>query len=143
MTRIDFYLLQDMAVPAMHRFACALAAKAIQSGTDVFIRAPDEDAAQEVDELMWVYPPERFIPHATEHTDRAPVIIHTEPPRQAAGLMINLGDDVAPFFGRFERVAEIVIGDRKTEGRLRYKHYRDRGCPLYHHELDDWEAKSA
>ncbi len=145
MTRIDFYLLQDVALPAMHRFACALAAKAMSKGTQVYVRAPDPAVAQEIDALMWAYPPERFVPHATDlaDADQVPVIIHAEPPRQATGLMINLGDDVAPFFGRFDRVAEIVVGERKAEGRARYKHYRDRGCPLYHHELDDWEARPA
>ena len=145
MTRIDFYLLQDLELPAMYRFACALAAKASATGTRVFVRTPDESAAGEVDALMWAYPPERFVPHSTDprESDITPVLIHAEPPRQASGLMINLGDDVAPFFGRFDRVAEIVVGERKAEGRARYKHYRDRGCPLYHHELDDWEARSA
>ena len=143
MTRIDFYLLQDTAVPAMHRFACALAAKAIQTGTQVFVRAPDPAVISELDELMWAYPEERFVPHTTSIAEagRAPVIIHPEPPRQVSGLMINLGPDVAPFFGRFDRVAEIVVGEQKEAGRARYKHYRDRGCPLYHHELDDWETK--
>ena len=143
MTRIDFYLLQDVNVPAMHRFACALAAKAVQNGTRVYVRAPTPEITAEIDGLMWAYPPERFVPHATEHGEADPVIIHHEPPRQASGLMINLGEDVAPFFGRFDRVAEIVVGERKAEGRARYKHYRDRGCPLYHHELQDWEARPA
>ena len=44
------------------------------------------------------------------------------------------------FPGRFERVAEIVVGSSRDAGRARYQFYRDRGFPLYHHELDDWEG---
>jgi DNA polymerase III subunit chi len=47
---------------------------------------------------------------------------------------------VPTFFGRFERVAEIIVQDRRDVGRDRYRFYRDRGYPLFHHELDEWEA---
>ena len=41
---------------------------------------------------------------------------------------------------RFDRVAEVVVQDIRDEGRDRYKFYRDRGFPLHHHELDEWET---
>jgi len=54
-------------------------------------------------------------------------------------VLINLGDDVPGFFGRFERVAEIVLAINRAGGRAKYRYYRDRGYPLFHHQLDDWE----
>ena len=54
-------------------------------------------------------------------------------------MLINLGSDVPTFFGRFDRVAEIVLDPERDLGRERYRHYRDRGYPLQHHELNDWE----
>ena len=142
MTRIDFYLLQDVARDALHRFTCALAAKAASQGNAVFIHAADDSLVQTLDELLWAYPPNRFVPHETQISKASDcsVLIGTEAPRNTAGLMINTTDDVPPFFGRFDRVAEIVVQETRELGRSRYKHYRDRGCPLYHHELDDWEA---
>lgn len=59
---------------------------------------------------------------------------------ETSQLLINLSPAIPTFFGRFERVAEIIVESSRTEGRDRYKHYRDRGYPLYHHELNDWEA---
>jgi len=53
---------------------------------------------------------------------------------------VNLADEIPGFFGRFDRVAEIVVGENRDAGRERYKFYRDRGFPLFHHELDDWES---
>jgi DNA polymerase-3 subunit chi len=56
------------------------------------------------------------------------------------GVLINLSDEIPRFFGRFDRVAEVIPRSRRDAGRDRYKFYRDRGYPLFHHELDDWEA---
>ena len=54
-------------------------------------------------------------------------------------VLINLADQVPKFIGRFDRVAEIIVGERKDDGRERYKFYRDCGYPLHHHELTNWE----
>lgn len=143
MTRIDFYILQDVEVDAMHRFACALASKAIEAGSQVVIHTADEATALAIDELLWVYPDRRFIPHGLQNTPaakRAPVQLCWDEPESYDGVLVNLTTEVPEFFGRFDRVAEIVVGQNRSTGRGRYKFYRDRGFPLYSHDLDDWEA---
>ncbi len=148
MTRVDFYVLQDVEQTALHRFACRLAARAMQQGQQTYLHAATEAQAGEVDELLWAYPPDRLIPHGllgTPEADGAPVVVGRR--GDAAdrlptdGLLINLADDVPAFPGRFDRVAEIVVGEKRASGRTRYKYYRDRGYPLFHHELDDWEVR--
>lgn len=148
MTRVDFYILQDVEQTAMHRFACRLAAKATRQGQHVYMHTPTAAQAREVDELLWLYPPNRLIPHGLlgePQAQEAPVVINgpTDPGDRlpADGLLINLTAEVPPFLGRFDRVAEVVIGEQRASGRSRYKYYRDRGYPLFHHELDDWEAR--
>ncbi len=143
MTRIDFYILQDVEVDAMHRFACALASKALDAGSRVVIQTADETTAQAYDELLWAYPARRFIPHGLRNSPaakRAPVQVCWDEPEFYDGVLVNLTTDVLKFFGRFDRVAEIVVGQTREAGRLRYKFYRDRGFPLYSHDLDDWET---
>ncbi len=143
MTRIDFYILQDVEVDAMHRFACTLASKAMDAGSQVVIHTADEATAQAIDELLWGYPDSRFIPHGLHKSPaakRAPVQVCWEEPETYDGVLVNLTTEVPDFFGRFDRVAEIVVGQTRVPGRLRYKFYRDRGFPLYSHDLDDWEA---
>lgn len=144
MTRIDFYILPDMARDASLRFACRLGLKGFQAGQPVHIHTADVTTATALDELMWDYPKHRFLPHqvvcpTSSDTDGAPVHIGCDEPFFKEGLLINLTDEVPAFFGRFDRVAEVVVGEGRAAGRARYKHYRDRGYKLHHHELNDWE----
>lgn len=145
MTRVDFYVLQDVDLDAARRFACRLALKALGGGQDVHVHVDDADAAAGIDELLWNYPEHRFVPHALQSSgpgaaSAAPVVIGWEPPADPDGLLVNLAGEIPTFFGRFPRVAEIVVDANRAEGRARYKYYRDRGYPLHHHELDDWET---
>lgn len=165
MTRIDFYLLEDVQLVAAARFACRLAQKAVQGGQQVYLHADDQTHANELDALLWEYPRNRFLPHevctqppAEELTLAAPnnkgpseiveapgasrgtpVLIGYGPTPIGDEVLINLAGHIPDFFGRYERVAEIVVEERREEGRERYKFYRDCGYPLYHHELSNWE----
>ena len=143
MTRVDFYILKDVDIAAATRFACRLAAKAVTAGMPVHIHTDGHPAAAELDELLWHYPEHRFIPHACEDSDlakRSPLRIGWQPPEAHEGLLINLSSAIPTFFGRFDRVAEVVVEATRDTGRDRYKFYRYRGYPLLHHDLDEWET---
>lgn len=144
MTRIDFYILKDVALPAMHRFACRLAARAIASGQPVHLHTTDEAAAQALDTLLWDYPDRRFLPHAlgTAPT-RAPVLIGWDEPTTFDGVLVNLTPEVPRFFNRFHRVMEVVVHETRDQGRERFRFYRHRGYPLYDHHMDEWETDPA
>lgn len=142
MTRVDFYLLEDHGSAAAQRFACRLCLKALQAHQRVHVHLQDDAAVSEMDELLWAYPNDRFLPHSTQPDASAasPIhLSHTDPMLQE-GLMINLGGDIPRFFGRFDRVAEIIVAEQRQAGRERYRHYRERGYPLHHHEIKDWES---
>ena len=145
MTRVDFYILPDVDLEARRRFACRLACLAVTRGQRVHVHLDDAAASTDFDALLWAYPDNRFVPHAVGgelQTIDAPVLIgHTVPDHDFADLLINLGGAVPSFFGRFERVAEIIVQQLREDGRQRYKFYRDRGYPLFHHELDQWDDR--
>ena len=145
MTRVDFYILPDMDTDARDRFACRLANQAVDNGHRVHVHVEDEDAQRSLDELMWTYPAHRFLPHGTGAeplADRVPVLIsHEVPGPESDQMLINLGAEVPKFFGRFERVAEIFVHPQIDAGRQRYKYYRDRGYPLFHHDMEAWEDR--
>lgn len=153
MTRIDFYILEDVELDAMQRFACRLAAKAVTAGHGVHIHTTDAAGAAVVDELLWEYPEQRFIPHAIVPQTAskegqpaaemlpAPVTLGWGEPTDIDGVLINLSNEIPAFFGRFDRVAEIIVRTTRDQGRERYRFYRDRGYPLFDHKLDDWEAQ--
>ena len=120
-------------------FACRLAEKVAAMGHRVFVQAPSEGVARELDDLMWTFHDGAFLPHCVAGTDpEATVHIgHDGEPGEGFHLLINLGQEVPGFFARFERVAEVVDGDdtRKAEGRTRFRFYKDRGYPLETHKL--------
>ncbi len=134
MTQVDFYILEGTAARVRLLFACRLAEKVASMGHKVFVQAASEGAARELDDLMWTYQDGSFLPHclAGEDPEATVHIGHGAEPGEGFHLLINLGTEVPGFFTRFERVAELVDGDetRKTEGRERFRFYKDRGYPL-------------
>ena len=142
MTRVDFYLLEDVEEAARHRFACRLVGRAAGTGKRVHLRTATSDVAA-IDELLWEYPRDRFLPHARHAPGEAPfapVAIGAESERPGhRQLLINLTAGIPDFVAGFERVCEIIVASARAEGRAKYREYRDRGYPLFHHEIDDWE----
>ena len=63
MTRVDFYLLEDVSIIAAARFACRLAQKAVLAGSQVYVHTNDDEHAAQIDTLMWDYPRHQFLGH--------------------------------------------------------------------------------
>ncbi|MBV1906582.1 MAG: DNA polymerase III subunit chi [Pseudomonadales bacterium] len=144
MTRVDFYILSDVDLDARMRFACRIAYKALTGGQHIHIHTSSTQHQKALDQLMWEYPEHQFLPHACidNNADQhdLPVYIGCDSPLDHFDqILINLDNTVPGFFGRFDRVVEIVVDAVKTEGRDKYKYYRDRGYPLFHHNMDDWD----
>ncbi|GIS20843.1 MAG: hypothetical protein CM15mP120_27590 [Pseudomonadota bacterium] len=122
MTRVDFYILQDMGADAAMRFACRLSLKAMHNRVDVHVQVDDAATANAVDTLMWDYPQHRFLPHQLIQSDdqasTSPIHVGFGQPVLQAGLLINLATEIPRFFGRFDRVAEIIVGANRDQGGL-------------------------
>ena len=124
------------------RFACRLSLRALGQGLPVHLHTASEKDAHALDTMMWDYPRHRFVPHdnlAHVEAPRAPIHIGAGEPVHNSGLLINLDDHVPNFFGRFDRVAEIVVEETKPQSRERYAHYRHRGYPLHNQQINEWE----
>ncbi len=146
MTRVDFYVLSNVDQDARWRFACRLACKALTNGLHIHVHTSDAKHQQAIDQLMWAYPEQQFLPHICSNGSKdkggssLPIVIGYEQPHEHFDqVLINLDNVVPGFFGRFERVVEIVVDSTKKEGRDKYKYYRDRGYPLFHHAMDNWD----
>jgi DNA polymerase-3 subunit chi len=144
MTRVDFYVLPDADPAQRPLLACKLAEKAYGQGLKVYIHTASEGEAQHLDELLWTFRAGSFLPHAivkpgTDTGDEpAPILLgHDHEPAGRTDVLINLGAEVPRFFGRFERVAELV--DQRPEllaqSRERFRFYRERGYELNSHQL--------
>ncbi|MFL9812092.1 DNA polymerase III subunit chi [Stutzerimonas sp. VN223-3] len=131
MTRIEFYVLPDSEPAGRARAACQLASKGWQHGMAVFIRCQDANQCAELDELLWSFRAERFVPHDLHEDDpHAPVVIGMEqPPTAAQGLLINLSPTLSLHTDQFSRVIEIVNQQPEmlTVCRDNFRLYRQRG----------------
>jgi len=141
MTRIDFYILPGETPAARDLLSCRLAEKACKKGHKVYLHADSAAHALRLDELLWTFRAGSFLPHALTHDDpdpATPILIGSgaeAPP--VRDVLINLAAAVPPFFGQFERVAEIVdqAADVKQAGRERFRHYREQGCQPESHTI--------
>ena len=131
--RADFYLI------AKPRFAqqplllvCELARRACDSNQFTVVLARDASQAEELDDLLWSFDPDAYIPHqiagSDEDDDITPVLI-VAPLTEAASrpLAINLRDEA--WTAPCERVLEVVPADPSARGPLRerWKHYQALG----------------
>lgn len=142
MARIDFYVVAASGDLERRRFACRLTEKAYRQKNIVHIQVQDSADARVLDELLWTFRDDSFVPHelyepGTANPD-APVTIGVAAPEQRKpDLLINLTDTMPNDPGAFARVAEIVTSDESSKRRSR-KHfvaYRDAGHTLETHKL--------
>lgn len=131
MTRVEFYVLPDDNPLGRLRAACQLAAKGWQHGMQVFIRCVDEEQSNQLDELLWSFRAERFIPHEQDGDDpQTPVVIGIDQaPPFAQGLLINLAPTLSSHLDQFSRIIEIVNQEPQllTACRENFRLYRRQG----------------
>ena len=137
MTQIDFYTHVEDKL----KTACTLAGKAHSRGLKVTVFCPDTETTQRLDRMLWTTPAIGFVPHCAPGDALAgetPVILDHEGANLLNDeVLINLRPDWPPFFGRFQRLIEIVSlddSDRAT-ARDRFRFYRDRGYEVRTHDL--------
>jgi len=138
--RADFYLIDKPRFrddPLL--LVCELAKRAFDSGQPALILARSIDQAEQLDEKLWEFDADAFVPHQIAGDDDdaiTPVLIvppyATTPDR---ALVINLREDCAP--GLFERVLEVVPADENERlgSRNRWKTYKAAGFDVAKHDM--------
>ena len=110
---------------------CELARKAFAAQQPLLILTRDFAQAEAVDELLWSFDEDSFIPHqlAGDEDDATTAVLIVPLGMETADrpLVLNLRDACAP--GNYERVLEVVSADPSArEGsRARWKEYQRRG----------------
>jgi len=143
MTRVDFYQLSDSSNRAPLLTSCKLIKKALQVHSHVYVQVPDLRTGEQLDELLWQFEPDAFIPHLLLPRDdklTAPVAIGVGvAPDVYADVLINLSDNLPHAFARFQRLLELVPAseEQRLKARERYDFYKQRGYPLQYHNLDN------
>lgn len=144
MTRIDFYILDTSSTKARENFACRLIEKVQQQGHSVFVQSISTQHAALIDDLLWSFKAESFVPHAlsgTRSVVNCSVIIGTEHAandnNKKTDVLINFDSTVPDYFSHYSRVVEIVNkkDNSSHDGRIRYKYYQDRGYKMETHNI--------
>jgi DNA polymerase-3 subunit chi len=139
MTRIDFYLLSSAAEAARLDYACRLAHKAWSKGHQVYLHCADEAQVEALDELLWSFRADAFVPHGCDPAERSTPVICScaEDPGNQHDLLINLSNQQPGFFSRFHRMAEIIVehDSVRLPARERFRFYRDKGYALQTHQI--------
>jgi DNA polymerase-3 subunit chi len=136
-TRITFYF----NAPDKLEVARKLASKAFQSGQRALVYTPDPAQAQALDQGFWTAQQLSFLPHVRcDHPLAAetPILIGDNPDALGrADVLINLAAEPPAFFGRFERLLEIVTTDPmdRERARARFRFFKERGYALESHDL--------
>ncbi|GAA0714448.1 DNA polymerase III subunit chi [Dokdonella soli] len=140
MPRADFYLIDKPRFrddPLL--LVCELAKKAFASETPTLILARSRDQAEALDEKLWEFDDNAFIPHqiAGDEDDAVCAVLIAPPEAQTPdrALVINLRDACAP--GLFERVLEVVPADEaeRLGSRERWKTYKQAGFEVAKHDM--------
>jgi len=140
MPRADFYLIDKPRFrddPLL--LVCELARRAFDSGQRALIVVRSVDEAETLDEKLWEFDADAFVPHQIAGDDDdaiTPVLIAT-PEAQTADrpLVINLREDCSP--GSFERVLEVVPADeaQRLDSRKRWTIYKAAGFEVAKHDM--------
>lgn len=139
--RIDFYILNAGDEQAQAVVACRLAAKAYYANHQVYLHCRDAGHANVLDNLLWTFKEDSFIPHnlADEPIMPAPMVQmgHTTLPLHQQDIMINLATDIPSNHNQFRRIIEIVPANETAKALCRehYLFYKQAGYDLVTHEL--------
>jgi len=140
MTRADFYLIDKPRFrddPLL--LVCELVKKAYAAEQPTLILARSTEQAEALDEKLWEFDDDSFIPHqlAGDDDDSITAVVIASPGVAAADrpLVVNLRDECAE--GAYERVLEVVAADpAEREGsRVRWAEYKRRGFEVNKHDM--------
>ena len=138
--QVDFYVRPETSSDALELFACRLVETVWKRGHEVLVLADSDAAARRLDNLLWTFREESFVPHrrvgAGDPPASEPVVVSTPGIRDGnLDVLINLTPAVPEESTRAARIAEIVPdrGAGRDAGRRRFREYRDRGFELKTH----------
>ena len=138
--RAVFYLIPEETEQARWVCACRLTDKAYRQGLPVYIHIPTKEAAQQFDDLLWIFKDTSFVPHALyDGKTDLPVQIGYAIPTNLPDttVFINLAQDIPDVYKQFHHIIEIVPQETtlRKKAREHYRYYREQGYEPESHTL--------
>jgi len=143
----QFYVLKHdnelgATCPAHFELAARTAAKQYRAGQRIFIYVDSIDDAHVIDEHLWCFEPDSFVPHNLQGEGPkggAPVEIGQTPPVGKRTVLINLATHLPDFIRRFSMVYDFVPAEQnaKQAARERFKRLRQFGANISTKEIEN------
>lgn len=135
-------LFVEVAASRMETRACEIAEQTYIRGDKLQIIAADQQQAVRLDDLLWTFRPESFVPHDLlkgENELESPVVIAIEP-EKIPGFECLLMLDYCPIeiVGQFSQVIHIVVVDNRERleaSRHYWTRLKEAGLTLRHQKL--------
>lgn len=136
-TQVMFYLLPEESseetMATAHLFqACLHASVCYRNNQRVYIHTDDQQSAHAIDEMLWGFEPDSFVPHnlvGEGPAQGAPVEIGYQVPKNRRPFLINLASQIPSFAGNYSHIIDFVPAETllKQKARERFKQYRQAG----------------
>ena len=150
MTEISFYQVKDATPVAVDMAVALLLEKVIKTGHNAVVRCASEDRLERLNNNLWTYKEDSFIPHGDTNdgfAESQPVYLCTgaENPNNADILMTISGAESSDF-STYARVIDVFDASDASikQARQRWKAFSEKGYPLayYAYENGKWAKKA-
>jgi DNA polymerase-3 subunit chi len=137
-TKVQFYILPehseqaDESQHALYHQVCLQAAFYYRANQRVFIFTQDQQQAMALDEMLWAFDPDSFVPHnllGEGPRQGAAVELSWQAPTNRRAVLINLTPTVPNFANQFSQIIDFVPTDDtlKQQARDRFRTCRQWG----------------
>lgn len=139
--KVDFYVMHTDSLAARKEFVARLLGKLQKLGNTAHVAVESAAEAEQLDVLLWSFPPESFLPHGIDKgsgCDEA-FVISSESPISGVDrdVFINLRSQPPACHARLKRLVEVVVQDEAilAATRQNFRFYRDQGYPVESHDI--------
>lgn len=148
MTEIRFYHLEQQT---LEQVLPALLSKALNNGHRIIVKANDEHNVQRLNDYLWTYNPNSFLPHGSKkdgHAEHQPVWLTTEDEKpNGADVLILTGGASSENISEYKLCCELFDGRDEAavqEARTKWKLYQkaEHTITYWQQGPKGWEKKS-
>ena len=150
MTDISFYQVMNATPASVDATLPALLNKALQSGKNVVVKCPSVERMERLDEALWTFKEDSFLPHGTQadkFAEKQPIYLTTEDENpNGAEILVVISGATSADFSSYERVMDMFEASdiQKQNARKRWKDLKSKGYPLayFAHKDGKWSKEA-
>ena len=133
MTRVTFCIVEDEQEASRKKLSCSLASEICYRRNRSHILTSDEEYSKAIDELLWEYPEDRFVPHEVgiePSTACLVTIDHRCPAQNSDTTLVNTTQDIPANAEEFQEIFEVFLHSERQHAREIYRAYREKSFEL-------------